>query len=179
MPNFLTRILMLILIIQQALLITSCNGTGKTPANDSSATMSSSQRDTTKIKPESNVFIHINQIAKKSKEIVDAYLGDPVGHQSISPSNAPCPCESYIYKAGNIEVVFMKDIADWITVNHMDDIPFTKDKIIQALGIKYVEPTIINDRVIKWNDFDGFDQLSVFSNEKGGVSYAFLKATTH
>ncbi|HZV71072.1 MAG TPA: hypothetical protein VFG10_16070 [Saprospiraceae bacterium] len=127
----------------------------------------------------SDTFINIPNLAKKSKAEVDAYLGEPFRHTTISPSNAPCPCESYMYKDGNIEVVFMNNIADWITVNHMESIDFDAKTILQKLGIPYSDPAIQRDNVMKWNDFNGYDQLSVFGNGNGKAYYAFLKAITH
>lgn len=118
-------------------------------------------------------------VAKKSKTEVDAYLGEPIRHETISPSNAPCPCESYLYKDGNIEIVFMSDKADWITVNNMNSIDYTPAAILQALGIQFGEPIIQRDNVMKWNDFGGYDQISVFGDGKGKAMYAFIKTITH
>jgi hypothetical protein len=132
-----------------------------------------------KLPENQNTFLNVTKIAKKSKAIVDAYLGPSDHHESISPSNAPCPCEQYDYKDGNIQVVYMKDVADWLTIYHMNTLKFTPATILEALGIPYTNPVIQNQDVIKWNDFNGYDQLSAFSDGKGGISYVFLKAITH
>ncbi|MGB4847825.1 MAG: hypothetical protein WBP41_07880 [Saprospiraceae bacterium] len=124
-------------------------------------------------------FLNVTKIAKQPKDVVDAYLGPPNFHETISPSNAPCPCEKYSYKESNIEIVFMNNKADWITVYKMNDIKYDSASILQALGLKYTTPFHQDDYVIKWNDFDGFDQLSAFGDSKGGLSYIFLKAITH
>lgn len=139
--------------------------------------MSTSETQTT---PGSqNTFLNIPKIAKKSKAVVDAYLGPPNHHESINPSNAPCPCEKYYYKDGNIEIVFMKDVADWIIVNHMNSVKFDKASILESLGLPVSDPAVHHEGVMKWNDFNGFDQLSAFEDENGGLSYIYLKANTH
>jgi hypothetical protein len=124
-------------------------------------------------------FLNVTKIAKQPKDVVDAYLGAPNFHETISPSNAPCPCEKYSYKESNIEIVFMNNKADWITVYKMNEIKYDSASILKALGLKYTTPFLRDDYVIKWNDFDGFDQLSAFGDGKGQLSYIFLKAITH
>ncbi len=126
-----------------------------------------------------STFLNVTKIAKQPKNVVDAYLGSPNFHESISPANAPCPCEKYSYKESNIEIVFMNNKADWITVYKMDEIKYDSASILKSLGLKYVTPFLQDDYVIKWNDFDGFDELSAFGNGKGGLSYIYLKAITH
>lgn len=136
---------------------------------------------TSEMKPaeEDHTILKINNVAKKSKAEVDAYLGETMSHESVSPSNAPCPCEKYGYKAGNIEIVFMNNKADWITMYNINAGEFTPEAILKSFGLTYVAPVIQDKQVIKWNDFDGFDQLSAFSDGKGGISYIYLKAITH
>lgn len=124
-------------------------------------------------------FLNVTKIAKQPKDVVDAYLGAPNFHETISPSNAPCPCEKYSYKESNIDIVFMNNKADWITVYKMNEIKYDSTSILDALGLKHTKPFMQDDYVMKWNDFDGYDQLSAFGDGKGGLSYIFLKAITH
>ncbi len=132
------------------------------------------------LQPEApNTFLNVTKIAKKPKTFVDSYLGPSSNHKTVSPSNAPCPCEQYDYKDGNIVIVFMNDKADWITAYHMNSVLFKPANILEALGIAFANPVIMDNDVIKWNDYYGYDQLSAFSDGKGGVSYIFLKAITH
>ncbi len=146
------------------------NSTGQTVTNQDPQ-KSSDETQTT--------FLNVTKIAKQPKDVVDAYLGTPNFHETISPSNAPCPCEKYSYKESNIEIVFMNNKADWITVYKMNEIKYDSASILKALGLKYTTPFLQDDYVIKWNDFDGFDQLSAFGDGKGQLSYIFLKAITH
>ncbi|MEP6794900.1 MAG: hypothetical protein ABJB16_11275 [Saprospiraceae bacterium] len=73
----------------------------------------------------------------------------------------------------------MNDKADWITVYKMNSIKYDSTSILDALGLKHTKTFMQDDYVIKWNDFDGYDQLSAFGDGKGGLSYIFLKAITH
>jgi hypothetical protein len=61
----------------------------------------------------------------------------------------------------------------------MNEIKYDSSSILKALGLIYTKPFLQDDYVIKWNDFDGFDQLSAFGDGKGQLSYIFLKAITH
>ncbi|MEO6132121.1 MAG: hypothetical protein ABIQ02_09755 [Saprospiraceae bacterium] len=181
MPTPYSTVRITLFCLANALLIMSAacsNGKYRSGEVSSSADQTSSV-DSAKMNAEKNILLHVHRIAKKSKADVDAYLGSPSYHETITPSNAPCPCEKYIYKDGNLEVVFMSGKADWITVNHMYSVDYNSHAILEALAIHYAEPFMNNERVIKWNDFDGFDELSVFSDGKEKASYAFLKAITH
>ena len=62
-------------------------------------------------------IISIDEIAGQPAEMIASLLGEPTATQQVNPSNTPCPCIQNIYKDGAVEIVFINDQADWITVN--------------------------------------------------------------
>lgn len=166
-------------VVLTVIIFYNCKFDSSKQAANGSTAQEISNPDTQKSDEKQTTFLNVTKIAKQPKDVVDGYLGAPNFHETISPSNAPCPCEKYFYKESNIEVVFMNSKADWITVYKMNEIKYDSISILKALGLKYTSPFRQDDYVIKWNDFDGFDQLSAFGDGKGGLSYIFLKAITH
>jgi len=59
----------------------------------------------------------IDSIMGKKPMEVEALLGNPLSKEKINPRNTPCPCDKMIYDNGNIEIVFINGVADWITIN--------------------------------------------------------------
>lgn len=48
---------------------------------------------------------------------VETVLGAPSRTQHVNPSSTPCPCLKVYFKGGDIEILFINDKADWITIN--------------------------------------------------------------
>ena len=48
---------------------------------------------------------------------IEKAFGKPTKKEVAKPSRTPCPCNKLSYRNGQIEVVFMKGKADWITIN--------------------------------------------------------------
>ena len=57
------------------------------------------------------------EIAGKSPEEVASVLGEPTRTEQVNPSSTPCPCDKLFYKGGELEIVYINGIADWITIN--------------------------------------------------------------
>lgn len=87
--------------------------------SDSNSEIAQQQSSQASIPPPSQTLpaIKISNIAGKTSNEVDKYLGAPTSTETVNPSHTPCPCEKNFYKNGEIEVVFMEGKADWITVN--------------------------------------------------------------
>jgi hypothetical protein len=62
--------------------------------------------------------VTIEDLAGKSKKVIEKLLGEPNNKDKVSPSGTPCPCDKYNYIYDLIEIVFINGKADWITVNN-------------------------------------------------------------
>jgi hypothetical protein len=69
------------------------------------------------VSPSKDEIINVSQIAKKTPDQIEKMFGKPTFTDNITPSGAPCPCVKKIYLNGDIEIVFINDKADWITIN--------------------------------------------------------------
>ncbi|MGF7219097.1 hypothetical protein GGR92_005277 [Spirosoma lacussanchae] len=59
----------------------------------------------------------IDRIAGKTPKQIAAMFGKPTSSETTNPSRTPCPCPKKEYLSGIVEIVYMNNKADWITIN--------------------------------------------------------------
>lgn len=115
--------------------------------------------------------IDVTQIASKSQKDVQAYLGEPT-HCESSKYGPKC-----YYDKGETEIVFIRNKADWITVEALDDKPFDAS-ILTELGLIPQQPTHQTKHVLRWQHRpEGYLSVSVFPGQTN-TDYAYIKVTT-
>lgn len=72
------------------------------------------------------VAINIDVIASKNPDEVETILGKPTNKEDINPSGVGT-CQKFTYLGGIVEVVYIKNLADWITVNNTPSKSTVKD----------------------------------------------------
>ena len=114
--------------------------------------------------------VEVLEIAGKSESEVAAYLGAP---SSCGKSKYGKKCQ---YAKGETEIVFIKGKADWITVEGIDSIPFSKSALA-AIGLERASPSFSNNFTLRWNNIQGLMEVSLF---KGAAQsdYAYIKTKT-
>jgi len=115
-------------------------------------------------------IVDITKIAGKSQKEVAVYLGDEI---SCSDSKYGKKCQ---YEKGETEIVFIKGKADWITVEGIDNVPFSKSAL-NALGLKEKRPTFKNNFTLRWEPIQGLRSVSVFKGTSKS-DYAYIKVKT-
>lgn len=80
------------------------------------------------------------------------------------------------YQDGRFEIVYIGGKADWITVNSLEQVPFTETAITR-LGFSQKAPSFRSPIVIRWNDLPGVVEVSVFKGQTGS-DYAYIKVKT-
>jgi hypothetical protein len=114
--------------------------------------------------------IDITKVAGKTKEEVESVLGKPDSTAIIKSG------EKAHYTKGDIEIVFVRGKADWITVSALGDIPFSP-KALDALGLKEVPPTFGNSNVLRWTSFPNILEVAIFPGQKN-CDYAYIQVFT-
>jgi len=119
---------------------------------------------------EADVIIDVTKIAGGKESDVATYLGNP---SSCGNSKYGKKCQ---YEKGDTEIVFIQGKADWITIEGIDHIPFSKTAL-GALGLKETRPTFSSNFTLRWESIQGLREVSLF---KGGASsdYAYIKVKT-
>lgn len=80
------------------------------------------------------------------------------------------------YQDGHIEIVYIDGKADWITVNNLEQVPFT-DAAIARLGFSQKAPSFSSPMVRRWKGLPGVLEVSVFKGQAGS-DYAYIKVKT-
>jgi len=115
-------------------------------------------------------IVDITKIAGKGESEVARYLNKPI---SCSKSKYGKNCQ---YKKGETEIVFIQGKADWITVEGIDNIPFSKAALI-ALGLKETRPSFSNNYTMRWESIEGIREVSLFKGNSSS-DYAYIKVKT-
>lgn len=59
----------------------------------------------------------IDKLAGKNPKEIEKIFGKPNSEEKVNPSKTPCPCSKKYYLGDLIEIVYMRNKADWITIN--------------------------------------------------------------
>jgi len=120
--------------------------------------------------------IKISDIAGKNPDQVAKIFGAPTASETVKPSRTPCPCPKNSYKDGTIEIVFIEGKADWITINSLDDAPYSAETLT-LLGIEQKPASFSNENVMRWENIPGLLEVYIFPAQ-GSVNYAYVKTAT-
>lgn len=66
-----------------------------------------------------SLIIVVDDLANKEKEEIAKILGEPNSKSKVNPSGTSCPCDKYNYLNNLIEIVFLNNKSDWITINNI------------------------------------------------------------
>lgn len=116
------------------------------------------------------LLIDIPSIVGKSESQVSDMIGEPTSCNSIKYGNK---CQ---YKMAETEIVFINGKADWITVEGLDDKPFTS-ATLKHLGLRPVKATFSNAFTLRWESLQGLRSVSLFK-AGNNADYAYIKAYT-
>lgn len=114
--------------------------------------------------------VDILKIAGKPESQVANYLGPP---NSCGKSKYGKKCQ---YTKGETEIVFINDKADWITVEGLDSISFSKSALA-AIGLKESAPSFSNNFTLRWSNIQGLMEVSLFKWASKS-DYAYIKVKT-
>lgn len=129
-------------------------------------------------------WIDLPAIIGLDQGAADAKLGASTGCESVSPSRVG-KSPRCSYRDGNVEVVYIKGKADWITVYGTDtrapasalDVSFDAASLAQ-LGLSGT-PTASSPIGVFWKgSVTGVREVTMFGQQGGKVSYFYVKAFT-
>jgi len=114
--------------------------------------------------------VDVLKIAEKPEAEVANYLGSP---SACDNSKYGKKCQ---YAKGETEIVFINGKADWITIEGIDSIPFSKSSLI-AIGLKESDPSFSNNFTLRWHAIQGLMEVSLFKGTSKS-DYAYIKVNT-
>lgn len=167
--------LRLVAMTAVSLLIAGCGRHPPATAVDATPTSATAPSDvasaTQTAKPQAlPPIVDVPDIAGKSQAEVSTVLGNPTSCETIKQGR------KCLFDTGETEVVFIAGKADWISVEALDDAPYSADAL-PLLGFKKTNPSFSDENVIRWNSIHGFHEISIFPGQSG-IDYALIKTVT-
>jgi hypothetical protein len=130
----------------------------------------------TVVPPPAQVVVDVTTIADKSPAQVALVLGKPTSTSSERYGEGRIT--TYEYKRGQVEIVFRRGKADWITIRGLENIPFSAASI-RSIGLQDGTPSFANPAwVYRWENYQGLRQVQIFKAPGGGINYAYVLVNT-
>lgn len=154
-------------VIPIFLILASCQG----PSRETS--------ETKKTQPQPQpveLIVDVPAIAGKTQSEVTAVLGAPTRCETVSPARVGKSLKC-IYKGERIEVVFIADKADWITINELSAVKFSPTAL-DSFNLPQSNPDTRNGNVIRWSNVNKLKEVSLFPGQGSNADYLYVKAAT-
>lgn len=122
------------------------------------------------------VELDLNNVARRTVQEVEAVLGKGKLDSYYRDETIGCEkCPKMIYKEGKIEIIFVDEAADRITLKNLSDFEFDDRVILGLLNFKSdTKPTLDQPTVKRWDNFEKYSQIAAFS--KGNeIDYIAVK----
>ncbi len=118
---------------------------------------------------DTTLLVDLKQLVGADKKTVSKLLGEANG---CEPSKYGEKCS---YDKLEIEIVYVNDKANFITINDLGAVDYN-DHVIEHLGLNPAEPTTIGSSYLFWKNQQGLLEIKVFKGAEGKVFYAYIKA---
>jgi len=151
--------------------------------NNDKPTVSSSVRKAEDKKPiveKVPVILDIKRIAGQSPKQVEKIIGLPDHKKPQRITDSPCGklvCQQYTYRNEQLEIVFINNKADWITIRKVNDFGFSQE-VTEFLGLPNSAPDFVGSGVIRWKYVSGINEISIFTDGNGGIDYFYILCDT-
>lgn len=121
-------------------------------------------------------IIDIKSIVGKNQSEVEKILGTAEKTEKLIVNGQSW--DNVYYQYGEIEIVYINDKADWITI-YMTSAYEMNRSAIQLLDLAYKKPSYFNpDSAIRWEYYEGIKEISFFPNLEGKIFFIYIKAFT-
>jgi hypothetical protein len=123
------------------------------------------------------VEVDLSKVAFKSEKEVEAILGKGKLDSYWRDADAGCDkCPKVIYRDGKVEIIYINEIADRITINNLSEYDFKNHVILGLLDLKRdINPTFENDEVKRWDNYEKYTQIAAFA-KKDKIEYLLIKS---
>lgn len=123
------------------------------------------------------VLLNIRDIANQTQEDIATILGPQSSLDPAAAARSGCPtCQKYSYQDGKIEIVYINDMADWITI-----FP-PKGTLAQSLptllGLPESAPDTTTTTLWRWKQIPGIGEVQARLTTKGTVESVYIVVKT-
>jgi|AntAceMinimDraft_11_1070367.scaffolds.fasta_scaffold82285_2 hypothetical protein len=125
----------------------------------------------------SQKLCNILDIAGQTQEDIATILGHQSQLDAETAANSGCAtCQKYSYKDGLIKIVYINDMADWITITPTQTIE--PQQVPTLLGLPELPPDHANKQVLSWHQYSTINSIQAFIKPDGTLDYIYMKVTT-
>jgi hypothetical protein len=125
------------------------------------------------------VELDLAQVAFRNQKEVEAVLGKGKLDSYYKDEKAGCDkCPKLIYRDGKVEIIFINEIADRITLKNLSDFEFDNRVILGLLNLKEnIDPNVDEDGLKRWDNYEKYSQIAAFSSGSN-IDYILIKSKT-
>jgi len=123
------------------------------------------------------VLVDLSKVAFRSEKEVEAVLGKGTLDSYWRDAKAGCDkCPKMIYREGKIEIIYINEIADRITITNLSEFSFKPNVVLGMLNLKRnIAPTFENDDVMRWDNYEKYTEIAAFA-KKDKVDYLLIQS---
>jgi hypothetical protein len=122
--------------------------------------------------------IEILNVSGKSATEVEKVLGKGNAKGTWKDTKSGCSqCPRFEYKSGEVEIIYIDQKADRITINDLSAYNFDPETVLNTLSLPHAEPNFKNDSVLRWQNHAGLREISAFALD-GRIDYILILAQT-
>lgn len=126
--------------------------------------------------PAASLLVDVPSLAGKDRSTVETKMGPSLREESVSPARVGA-CSKLYFKGEDVEIVFISEKADWITVSNLGSIPYDPSSL-SHFGFAPATPAFQNEHGIRWKNIQGFLEVVLFPGRPGYCSYLYAKYVT-
>ncbi|WNO10281.1 hypothetical protein [Teredinibacter sp. KSP-S5-2] len=116
-----------------------------------------------------DVLVDVPSIVGKNKSEVSALIGEPGSCENTEQG------EQCAYAQAELQIAFINNKADWMTVEGVDHLPFNSIAM-ENLGLNLGSPSSSSDYEIRWENTGGLILVSLYKGKENNSDYVFIKA---
>lgn len=123
------------------------------------------------------VLMNIRDIANQTQEDIATILGPQSSLDPAAAARSGCPnCQKYSYQDGKIEIIYINDMADWITIFPPQGTSPRQTLIM--LGLPDASPNATTPTLWRWNQTPGIREIQARLNAEGTVESVYVVVLT-
>ncbi|MDO1451893.1 hypothetical protein Q0590_36830 [Rhodocytophaga aerolata] len=117
----------------------------------------------------------IGAIIGRNPQAVEHVLGRP-GKKEAVKTPTDHKSRKYTYQNGDIEIIYIDNTADWITITNRHN--KTMEEFINFFGLKELTPYFDKRGTRIYKNIAGLKEVSLYPDTKGNIWMVYIKAFT-
>lgn len=117
----------------------------------------------------------IADLVGRNRKAVEGMLGLPM-RVGIRQTGDSLEWTKAYYYQGEIEIVYMENVADWIIVDGKQSKLI--EELISFLGVRFIAANIANLGVVRYYQIAGLAEVAFYGDREGRIAKVCIKAFT-